>query len=199
MALADDSGLPAVTIRGVAARMGVAPMTLYGHVANADELVDLVVSATIAATGAGRPVRYRDGRHALTTFARGLRAMLVEHPAVLDAFGRRPVQDSAGLAVAEQVIAALVADGLDDDAAVEVYACVYAYVVGFVAVEVRSNASDLGAFEGHPTLVRVAQRFNSKFDRASFERGLAALVDGATGPGATAPGVPEHSSTRGAV
>jgi AcrR family transcriptional regulator len=180
VALADESGLPAVTIRGVAARLGVAPMTLYGHVANVDELVDLVVGATIAATGAGRSVRYRDGRHALTTFARGLRAMLVEHPAVLDAFRRRPVQDSTGLAVAEQVIGALIADGLDGDTAVEVYAGVYAYVVGFVALESRSTGTpDAGALAGHPTLVGVAGRFETMFDGVSFERGLRGLVDGA--------------------
>ena len=57
--------MAAVTIRAVAARLGVAPMTLYGHVAGADELVDLVVGATIAVAVAKQPKRYRDGRGAL--------------------------------------------------------------------------------------------------------------------------------------
>src|SRR5690349_3592537 len=86
VALAD--ALDAVSIRAVAARLGVVPMTLYGHVANADELVDLVVGETIAVAVAARPRRSRDGRRALTTFAHGLRAMLLEHPAVLDAYRR---------------------------------------------------------------------------------------------------------------
>jgi AcrR family transcriptional regulator len=184
VALADEDGLTAVTIRGVAARLGVAPMTLYGHVASADELVDLVVGATIAAAVGRRPRRYYDGRGALLGFAHGLRGLLLEHPAVLDAYRRRPVQDPTGLAVTEGVVAALIAEGLDEDVAISVYATIYAYVVGFVSLETRPVDIDRSALEDHPSLRRMSGRLADLFDQAAFDRGLSALV-GAAMPAGT--------------
>jgi AcrR family transcriptional regulator len=182
VALADDQGLAAVTIRAVAHRLGVAPMTLYGHVANADELVDLVVGATIAVAVAKRPGRYPDGRSTLLGFAHGLRDLFLEHPAVLDAYRRRPVQDPTGVAVAAGVVSALVAEGLDEDVALTVYATVYAFVVGFVSLEIRPVDLDPSALEGHPILEGLGDRLAHLFDRAAFDSGLAALVDAAAPP-----------------
>lgn len=184
VALADEQGLEAVTIRAVAARLGVAPMTLYGHVAGSDELVDLVVGATIGAAVADRPPLPSDGREALLAFAHGLRRMFLDHPAVLDAYRRRPVQDPTGSAVAAAVLSALLADGLDEDTAVGAYAGVYAYVVGFASLETRSVDLDPTALEGHPTLQRLGGRLAHLFDSTAFDRGLTALVDAAT-PGGT--------------
>jgi len=181
-ALADESGLDAVTIRGVAARLGVAPMTLYGHVANAEELVDLVVGATIASAVSAavkdRSVRHLGGRDTLIAFGRGLRELLLEHPAVLAAYRRGPIQDQVGLSVTEHVMAALVADGLSDEAAVEHYAAVYAFVVGFVSLEARDARLDPVdmASSGFPTLDRLAPHLATMFDPPTFERGLTALV-----------------------
>ena len=182
MALADEEGLAAVTIRGVAARLGVAPMTLYGHVAGADELVDLVVGATIAAAVDEQPIPSFDGRGALLSFAHGLRDLLIEHPAVLDVYRRRPVQDATGLAVTEVVVSALIADGLHEDDAVSTYATVYAYVIGFVSLQARPVDIDRAALEGHPILQRMGDRLADIFDQTAFDRGLAALVDAALPP-----------------
>ena len=41
--LADEQGLPAVTMQAVADRLGVTPMALYRHVANKADLLDGVV------------------------------------------------------------------------------------------------------------------------------------------------------------
>jgi AcrR family transcriptional regulator len=178
--LADEEGLAGVTIRAVAARLGVAPMTLYGHVAGADELADLVVGATIAGAVAEQPPLPSDGRGALLAFAHGLRTMFLEHPAVLDAYRRRPVQDATGLAVTATVVSALIAEGLDEGAAVSVYATVYAFVVGFVSLESRGVDVDRSALEAEPVLRRLSGRLADLFDRAAFDRGLGALVDAAT-------------------
>jgi AcrR family transcriptional regulator len=185
VALADEDGLAAVSIRGVAARLGVAPMTLYGHVAGADELVDLVVGATIAVALDEQDTRFDDGRGALVGFAHGLRRLLLEHPAVLDAYRRRPVQDPTGLAVTEGVVSMLIADGLDEDVAIRLYATVYAYVIGFVSLETRPVDIDRSALEGHPSLRRLSGRLADLFDQAAFDHGLTALVDAASRRGPT--------------
>ena len=47
VALADAEGLAAVSMRRVAAELGVAAMTLYGHVPGKGELVDLMLDAVL--------------------------------------------------------------------------------------------------------------------------------------------------------
>ncbi|WP_369251918.1 TetR/AcrR family transcriptional regulator [Geodermatophilus amargosae] len=47
VALADESGLDAVSMRGLSQVLGVVPMALYKHVANKDELLDGMVDAVI--------------------------------------------------------------------------------------------------------------------------------------------------------
>ncbi len=47
VALADDSGLDAVSMRGLAQHLGVVPMALYKHVADKDELVSGMVDVVL--------------------------------------------------------------------------------------------------------------------------------------------------------
>jgi AcrR family transcriptional regulator len=47
VALADDAGIDAVSMRGLAQELGVVPMALYKHVANKDELVNGMVDLVI--------------------------------------------------------------------------------------------------------------------------------------------------------
>jgi AcrR family transcriptional regulator len=46
--LADAEGLPAVSMRRVAGELGVAPMTLYGHVSGKGGLAELMADAVLA-------------------------------------------------------------------------------------------------------------------------------------------------------
>ncbi|HML50534.1 MAG TPA: TetR/AcrR family transcriptional regulator [Propionicimonas sp.] len=48
IALADESGLEAVSMRTLAAELGVVPMALYKHVANKDDLVSGMIDTVIA-------------------------------------------------------------------------------------------------------------------------------------------------------
>jgi hypothetical protein len=80
------------------------------------------------------------------------------------------------VAVAEAVVAALVADGLDAEDALTTYVTVYAFVIGFVALEARTVPVDRAVLDGHPTLQGLGGRLANLFDDAAFDRGLTALV-----------------------
>ncbi len=47
MALADEAGIEAVSMRNLAQALGVVPMALYNHVANKDQLLDGVVEVIV--------------------------------------------------------------------------------------------------------------------------------------------------------
>jgi AcrR family transcriptional regulator len=90
VALADEEGLGALSMRRVAERLGVGTMSLYTHVPGKAELVDVMVDAVQAETA--RPVDVPGGwRGRLTQVARENWALHLRHPWLLDVIAHRAV------------------------------------------------------------------------------------------------------------
>ena len=68
VAIADREGLAAVSIRRVAAELGIRPMSIYTHVASKDDLVDLMLDQVIAEALVPEPLP-EDWREALRQLA----------------------------------------------------------------------------------------------------------------------------------
>lgn len=88
--LADTDGLPALSMRRVAERLGVGTMSLYTHVPGKGELLDAMVDAVHAETP--RPDDVPGGwRGRLARIAHDNRALLLRHPWLLDVSTHRAV------------------------------------------------------------------------------------------------------------
>src|SRR3954452_6339712 len=89
--IADAEGLAAVSMRRVAADLGTAAMTLYGHVPGKGELVDLMLDAVLGELYPDRPPA-GNWRTRLEGVARGNWDLFLRHPwAVHLATGRPPL------------------------------------------------------------------------------------------------------------
>ena len=113
--LADTQGIEAVSMRAMAAELGVGAASLYRYVARKDELIDLMVDAVM---GSDLQFEVRgDWREDLRSFAHGLRAMTLRHPwmAVPSAGLRNFVPNTARCY--EQVLSAIDGLGLEIDEA----------------------------------------------------------------------------------
>ena len=90
VALADAEGLAALSMRRVAAELGVGAMTLYTHVPGKGELVDLMLDAVLGELYPEPPAG--DWRERLTAVARANWDLFVRHPWALHvATGRPPL------------------------------------------------------------------------------------------------------------
>jgi AcrR family transcriptional regulator len=77
VALADERGIEALTMRNLSHALGVVPMALYKHVTHKEELLDLMVDVVFS------EIEYEDGpewRAMLHDRALALREVLVRHP-----------------------------------------------------------------------------------------------------------------------
>lgn len=133
VALADEGGLAAVSLRKVAARLDAGPMRLYGYITTKDELFDLMVDAVYAEILPGE--RAGDWREALRSLAHGTRRAALRHEWLADLLGGRPALGPNGLAVSEATLAAL--DGLTDvDTVMRAVETVSAYFTGAIRREI---------------------------------------------------------------
>jgi AcrR family transcriptional regulator len=112
-ALADADGLDAVTMRRLAADLGVVPMTLYTYVPGKAELLDLMLDAACQrmprTDTTGQPWRQR-----VTAIAAENRALFEAHPWAAAITTGRPPLGPGLMAKYEHELAALDGLGLDD-------------------------------------------------------------------------------------
>ncbi len=205
IAIADAEGLAALSMRGIAARLAVAPMSPYRHVAGKDELVMLMADAAFG--DQGFPARQPAGwRPRLELCARTLWSVYRRHP-WLAQLGpiTRPLPLPNLVAYAEWALAALDGFGLSAAAMCDLHVLFFSYVQG-VAVHLEREQQALGAsglsedqwmdsqapamraFLGsgrHPTFGRVLttlseEGYDLDLDNL-FELGLRTLLDGLAG------------------
>jgi AcrR family transcriptional regulator len=162
-----------MTIRSLAASLGVAPMTLYRHVNNKDDLLDEVADRFLGQ--AWRPgANPEDWRTWVAESARRLRDLLITQPAVLHVYLRHPVASPTAMERMDATLSVLAAGGFDKGSAKRAYASVHTYTVGFAALE-ASRARWASRSEMKSSGQRQLAAITSP---GQFTYGLELLLDG---------------------
>jgi AcrR family transcriptional regulator len=169
----EGRGYQEMTIRSLAADLGVAPMSLYRHVRDKDDLLDEVVDRLL--TRAWQPrVGTGNWEAWVTEAADKLRHFLVTQPAALHVYLRHPVVSPAAIARMEAILEVLRGAGLDEQAARLAYATVHTYTIGFAALE----ASRAGWKPDDANADSVAHQLAGYTTPAQFAVGLKYLLEG---------------------
>lgn len=184
IAVADRDGLDAVSIRRVAALLGVRPMSLYTHIASKDELLDLMANELVGLMLIDPPPT-GGWRSQLSAIARRSYATFVAHPWVLAAFARRPRPGPNAALHAKQMARAVAELGLESDQMWVLLGIVDDFVLGHaLRVATRGVSRDLDASLTASDLAEVPElRGLSRLEDARdtsvvFETGLQTVLDG---------------------
>jgi AcrR family transcriptional regulator len=166
-------GYEDMTIRGLAAELGVAPMSLYRHIRDKDDLLDEVVDRLLAP--AWRPSAAEDTWQAwVTEAAAKLRHFLVRQPAALHVYLRHPVVSPAAVERMDAMMDVLRRAGADEQAAQRAYAALHTYTLGFAALE----ASRARSAPGTGDVTGLAQQLAAYTTTGQFMNGLRYLLEG---------------------
>lgn len=133
LALVDRSGIEALSMRSVAAALGVEAMSLYRHVASKEALVEGVVALIldeIEVPPAGTPWREAMKRRALST-----RGVFLRHPAAAILVESCATLTPSRLAYSDAVVGLLLADGFSASQAYKAFLTIDSYVFGFLLQE----------------------------------------------------------------
>jgi DNA-binding transcriptional regulator YhcF (GntR family) len=201
IAVADAEGLATLSMRRIAAELGIPTMSLYQHVAGKDELVLLMIDRAFGEEPL--PAQQApDWRAALEIAARQEWAAFRRHPWLAPAMSlTRPQPVPSALAYTEWVLTALDGRGLDTTTAFTVHVMLFSYVRG-MAVNLESEAqaeaesgmtadewmdahvdtlTSLTAGGGFPHARRLTTLDVDVELDALFELGLRCLLDGLRG------------------
>lgn len=196
--VADTEGLAAVSMRRVAAELGVATMSLYRHVSDKDDLLTRMMGAVIAEhpLPADPPTGWRE---AIGLAARQLWHLFRSHPWLAPALSvTRPQMITSALPYSEWMLATLHAHGLDLHSAFTAHLTLLNYARGTaVNLEAEREAEAHSGLDSEewmdtqepaflailgsgrfPELARLAAAgYDFDLD-ALFEFGLQRLLDG---------------------
>ena len=134
--LLDESGADAVSIRRIAARMGVAPNAVYTYFPDKAALLRAVVDRLIGETDTAVLGRVEmPWRDRLRMVALDIRGVLLTHPGSAALLMSSPIDGPNSLALGEAMLALLAETGMPaGDAARASYATIV-YVLGAIALE----------------------------------------------------------------
>ena len=156
VAIADEQGLDAVTIRSVAARLGAGAMSLYSYVPDKQALIyDMVeqVSAELELP----PEASGDWHADLRLLAGRQRALLHRHPWLITATSHRQPLGPATLAYLEFTLEALEPTGLDAATGLETAALLTGFVTNLVRAELADRDAPASPAAAAASQARLAE------------------------------------------
>ena len=188
---ADAGGLEALTMRKLAEVLEVAPMALYRHVANKEDLIDAMVD--IVFSEVGLPLSGADWRTQMRQRAISLRDVLLRHRWAIGIMESRTNPGPATLRHHDSVLGSLRAGGFSVAMAAHAYSVLDSYIYGFALTKMNLPFSSDDVAEvaeamlqpfpanDYPNMVEILMEHVMKpgYDYGDeFEYGLDLILDG---------------------
>jgi AcrR family transcriptional regulator len=183
LALADEYGLGAISMRAVARRLGLTSMALYPYVGTKDDLLDGMVGRLLAGL-LPEPGASADWRDRLRAVARAARDLASTHPGAYPLLMVRPSVTPDALRVVDLIYAALLDAGVPEPQVPRLERMLSTFVLGHATSEVngRFAAGRRGAGSVHdpgalPAHARLSRWLDEEVDwDAEFEADLRDLI-----------------------
>jgi AcrR family transcriptional regulator len=189
--LMDSEGLAELSMRKLAARIGIAPMTLYGHVATKDDVLEYALDGVFAEALANKrtAVGWRDS---LDAIGRSTFDAFLAHPWAPSLLGSKPPLGPAAVAHFTSILDVLSGAGFRDDDLMPALSAFYYYILGAATAESAwilagrpfedITAADLASLQTLENLdsssaVRFFADQSTGDPQHRFEGGLARILD----------------------
>jgi AcrR family transcriptional regulator len=140
--LVDREGLDALSMRRLGTELGAGATTVYWHVKNKDELLDLMLDQVFVEIETPDPDR--SWRDQLASMAHNLRRVLLRHRNLIMVVASRPTTGPNAIAAIDLLFGVVRRSGLPDERVVAAAISVLNYASGFAVLE----AASLAAFDG---------------------------------------------------
>jgi TetR/AcrR family tetracycline transcriptional repressor len=176
LSLLDDGGPDAASVRGIAAKVGVAPNAVYTYFPDKASVVRAVVERLLG--GVDHDVfadREQHWRHRVESLALELRAHLSAHPGAVGLMIGGPMDGPNALALNERLLQLLSDAGLDSIEAARASYLLIVYVFGSIALEV-ADVHQAGPLPPEAERITARRRVYSATPTDSFPRSAAAAA-----------------------
>jgi AcrR family transcriptional regulator len=153
VALADEHGVEAISMRRIAGELGVVPMALYKHVSSKDELLDGMIDVVVGEIGP--PAGGTDGKAAIRRRVLSARGALLRHPWASRVIESRPSPTPTVLRYMDSMIGIFRAGGFSIDLTHHAMHAMGSRLLGF-SQELFDDTGEVGPETGPEALRAMA-------------------------------------------
>jgi TetR/AcrR family transcriptional regulator, tetracycline repressor protein len=140
LSLLDDGGAAAASVRGIAAKVGVAPNAVYTYFPDKAAMVKALVERLLGEVDHGVFAdRAQPWRHRVESLALELRGLLTAHPGAVPLMIGGPMDGPHALALNERLLELLADAGLNPTDAARAAYLLIVYVFGSIALEAAAH------------------------------------------------------------
>jgi AcrR family transcriptional regulator len=176
LSLLDDGGPEAASVRGIAARVGVAPNAVYTYFPDKAAVVKAIVERLLGEVDHDVFAdRSRPWRERVESLALDLRAHLSTHPGAISLMVGGPMNGPHALALNERLLELFADAGLQPTAAARASYLLIVYVFGSIALEV-ADQHEPGPLPPEADRMAARQRAFSATPADQFPRSAAAAA-----------------------
>lgn len=187
VALVDEQGVEALSMRRLGAALGVEAMSIYNHIPNKDTLLKALVQHVLAQIEI--PPQEDDWAERLKRMSRSYRSLALRHPHFVQLIASRPYSGLPALRQVETIFEILEAGGFEESQWMDIVRTVSSFAIGFTLSEVsgfmeatdESPETDVDydqVMDEFPRLVRMLPYFEGMNDAEQFEYGLDLFIAG---------------------
>jgi TetR/AcrR family tetracycline transcriptional repressor len=174
LSLLDEGGPEAASVRGIAARVGVAPNAVYTYFPDKAAVIKALVERLLGEVDHDVFAdRSRPWRERVEALALDLRALLSAHPGAVSLMVGGPMNGAHALALNERLLELLGDAGLDRTEAARAAYLLIVYVFGSMALEV-ADVHQAGRLPSESDRIAARQRAYSATPTEPFPRSSAA-------------------------
>ncbi|HYM83841.1 MAG TPA: TetR/AcrR family transcriptional regulator C-terminal domain-containing protein [Candidatus Dormibacteraeota bacterium] len=185
--IVDADGVTGLSVRRLADELGVSPMSLYWHVRDKDEVLELVGQAVLGAIEV--PAARGDWRDQVRDIHRAMYRGFIAHPNTGDLLIGRARYSAAGIGLFERILATLLDAGFSPEAAFAAYQSLYWFTLGAMATASRSPEFIQTQLEGlrylaslpperFPAIRAITPEIGQRSLEQQFEIGLDIQIEG---------------------
>jgi AcrR family transcriptional regulator len=179
--LVAEQGFEALSMRRLAARLGVGAMTLYGYVRTKEELLSALANRYFDELEL--PPAGGEWRAQVAGVFHAVRRVFLAHPELLPIAATQRLEGIGVYRGAELVFAALHSAGLDDDEVVAAFDALTSFTIGVVERETGIHAQGLPGVreldaDEFPNVIGLAGALMTRDPERSFEAGLELILCG---------------------
>ncbi len=192
VALVDEAGLEALTMRELGHRLGVEAMSLYNHVANKDDILDGMVDLVVSEIDL--PSDTSDWKEAMRTRATSAQAAFARHPWASGLIDSRQSSGPARLRYFDWMVGTLRRAGFSLEMSARAFSIVDSYIYGFGRQQLNlASGGDMAPEEmaaafrqaipadEYPYLTEMVVDYamtSGNDEHADFQFGIGLILDG---------------------
>ena len=181
IALLDRDGASALTMRKVAAELGVHATSLYWYVERREDLVDLAVDEILAGAASDLPGVDVSWDLAVRETARRFYTALTGHTWAAEFAGSRPLLGPNAVALSRRIVEAIQGSGADEEGQAVMIRAVSNQILGAATSAVAMRVAKANHPEGHQEAVSaaVAKADALAVENTYFDQALYLVLAGA--------------------